>query len=104
MFTRGSTATITDNRLDARVDPSTVVFTGGIEIANGALAKVTHNHITGNRCSSPELECGADPITQFQAAGLANGPGAPPGPGTEFAHNTVTANDIGIYLFAADNC
>ena len=85
VFTPGSTATITDNRLDAHVDPSTVVFTGGIEIANGAEAKVTHNRITGNRCSSPELECGADPITQFQAAGLANGPGAPPGPGSEFA-------------------
>ena len=104
VFTPGSTATITDNRLDAQVDPSTVVFTGGIEIANGAVAKVTHNRITGNRCSSPELECGPDPITQFQAAGLANGPGALPGPGTEFADNTIIDNDIGIYLFAADNC
>jgi hypothetical protein len=105
VFSPGSTATITDNIVDAEVDPSTVVVTIGIEVGQGAVAKVSDNVIRGNVCSSPELGCGPDPITQSQGGGLfINGSPVPPGPGTEFSDNVVSGNDIGIYLYAAGNC
>jgi parallel beta-helix repeat protein len=105
VFSPSSTATITDNSVDAQVDPSTVVNPIGIEVAKGAVAKVSDNVIKGNRCSSPELECGPDPITQSQAVGLVvAAPFGLPGPGTEFSDNVVSGNDTGILLYAAGNC
>ena len=62
------------------------------------------NIILGNRCSSPDLGCGPDPMSQSQAAGINSGPFLPPGPGTEFAYNVIAGNDVGIYLAFAPNC
>lgn len=104
VFQPGSVATVSDSVLDAGIGPSDVVLTFGIEVGAGAVAKVTHNVIRGNRCNGADLGCGSDPMTTGQGAGIGNGPGDPPGPGTEFAHNLLVENDIGIYLFAADYC
>lgn len=98
VFEPGSDAIISDNVIDAAVAPTDVVFTGGIEVGQGAVARVTRNSVRGSRCSGPELGCGPDPIAQLQGSGFTNGPGAPPGPGTEFDHNLVFDNDVGIYL------
>jgi parallel beta-helix repeat protein len=104
VFTAGSDAVITRTVVDAGIRGSEVVFTGGIEVGDGAVAKVTHDVISGNRCTNPSLNCGPDPMAEFQAAGINNGPGEPPGPGTEFADNLIVGNDIGIYLFGATDC
>ena len=98
VFTPGSDATITGNVLNAAIGPSDAVSTGGVEVGNGAVARVTYNVVNGNRCSL-EVFCGSDPMTQSQGAGLLDGPGAPPAAGSEFAHNVVSGNDIGIYMF-----
>jgi hypothetical protein len=101
----GSDAVITDNFVDAAIGPTDVVNPGGIAVGNGAVAKVRRNVVRGSRCTSPEeLGCGADPISEFQGAGLLNGPGEPPGRGTEFAHNLVSASDVGLYLAGASDC
>ncbi len=101
----GSDATITRNILDAAVSPSAVIWTGGIEVGTAAVAKVTGNTIRGNRCNAAELGCGPDPSTQGQGTGVGgNGPFAPPLLGTEFAHNLIADNDIGIYLLAVGDC
>lgn len=104
VFTPGSRAVITQNLIDAHVLQGDVVNPGGVVIGDGAVGIVTHNIIRGHRCSSVELFCGADPLSDFQSFGITNGPGAAPGAGTEFAHNWIAANDIGIYMFAADDC
>jgi hypothetical protein len=104
VYNAGSTATIMGNVLDAQVGPSDVVAPVGVQIGNGALAVVTYNVIRGNRCERPELGCGADPATQVQSAALANGSGDPPAPGTEFAHNVLADNDVGVYMFDAGEC
>lgn len=104
VFTPGSRAVITQNLIDAQVRQGDVVNPGGVVIGDGAVGIVTHNIIRGHRCSSAELFCGPDPLSDFQSFGITNGPGAAPGAGTEFAHNWMAANDIGIYMFAADDC
>jgi hypothetical protein len=101
----GSDAVITDNLVDAAIGPTEVVDPSGIAVGNGAVAKVRRNVVRGSRCTSPEeLGCGADPISELQAAGLGNGPGEPPGRGTEFAHNLVSASDVGLYLAGTSDC
>jgi hypothetical protein len=106
-FTPGSALTVTNSIIDAQTTAADFgVFTGGIEIGAGAVAKVTHNIISNSRCvGTNDLgPCGSDPMSNFQASGITNGPGDPPGPGTEFAYNVISGNDVGIYLGAADDC
>src|SRR5262249_52271553 len=43
-------------------------------------------------------------LSEFQSFGFTDGPGDIPGPGTEFAYNWVTDNDVGIYLVAPGDC
>jgi hypothetical protein len=104
VFNPGSTITVTGSALDARIQPAEHAFTGGVEVGNGASAHVTHNVIRGNRCASPDIPCGSDPINEFQASAIGNGPGAAPAADSEFAHNHIVGNDVGVYVFAWDNC
>lgn len=104
VFSPGSRAIITQNFMDAHVRAGDVVNAGGVVIGNAAVGIVTNNIIRGNRCTSAELLCGSDPLSEFQGFGLTNGPGDVPGQGTEFAHNWLTDNDVGIYLFAPSDC
>jgi parallel beta-helix repeat protein len=104
VFEPGSDLAVTGSVIDARVGAADVVDPGGVEIADGAVGVVRHNVVVGNRCNSPSLGCGPDPINDFQAAGVFNGPGLPPAPGTQIDDNMISGNDIGIYLSFADNC
>lgn len=104
VFTPGSRARIDYNLIDANVRRNDVVNPIGVVIGDGAVGVVVHNIIRANRCTSAEIFCGPDPTSDFQSSGITNGPGAPPGAGTTIAHNWIAANDIGIYLFAADDC
>lgn len=103
-FSAGTTVTLTDSLLDAKIDPATSVFTGGVEIGDAASAHVTRNVVIGNRCNDFEDACGPDPSVQFQAAAFEDGPGALPAADTEIAHNRFIGNDAGLYLFAFADC
>jgi hypothetical protein len=102
-FEPGTTLTVTDSFLDARIDVGAAVFTGGVDFGNGAVVRVLRNVIRGNRCTSPTFNCGPDPINQFQASGVGNGPGDQAA-GSEIAYNILSENEIGVYLFAATGC
>ncbi len=106
VFAPGSHAVVMQSLIDAQVRRNDVVNPGGVVIGNGAVGVVKHNVIRANRCTSAEIFCGPNPAsgTEFQSFGITNGPGAPPGAGTEFSHNWIAANDVGIWMFAADDC
>jgi hypothetical protein len=102
-FEPGTTLTVTDSFLDARIDVGAAVFTGGVEFGNGAVVRVLRNVIRGNRCTSPSFGCGPDPMSQFQASGVGNGPGDQAA-GSEIAYNVLSENEIGVYLVFATGC
>ena len=107
VFEPGSTAIVTDSVIDASTTAAdSGVFTGGVEVGDGAVAVVKRNLIANARCVGTNAlgPCGGDPFTTFQASGINSGPALPPGTGTEFSDNIISGNDVGIYLAFADNC
>ena len=72
----------------------------GIEIDDGAIARVTDSTIDANVCGG--RGCGSDPINDVQGTGiLVLGARA----GTWIAGNHLTGNDVGVYqLFSPDCC
>jgi parallel beta-helix repeat protein len=103
VFGHGSDATVTDNLIDAALKPGEAVISVGVQIGDGAFARVRNNVIGGNECNTPDIGCGADPMNNVQSSAFSAGTGDPPAPRTEFAHNIVIQNDVGIYLFFVDD-
>ncbi len=95
-----STATIANNVISGGAVPFAVEGQAGISIRQNAVARVTENKVSGNVCTDPF--CGADPINEFQSAGIAAISLSVPG--TRIADNRVSDNDIGIYQLASPNC
>lgn len=93
-----STATISHNVITGGT-PFAGQVQGGIEVSDAAVARVTGNTIRDTVCTDPA--CGWDPINQVQSFGIAafSNP-----PGTVIEENTVSGNDIGIYLIAEGCC
>lgn len=89
----GSMCSINGNTVSplAAATSSTGDAANGIQIAYGAVAKVSHNTVTGNECNSDD--CGPNLITQSSAEGILT---YQSGAGTVVTGNTVTGNDIGI--------
>ena len=80
----GSNATIDDNTI-AGAGPTTLIAQNGIQISNGATAKITDNCISGNSYKPGP----------FGATGiLLINPGA-----VTVEENTLTRNDVGIFVF-----
>jgi parallel beta-helix repeat protein len=94
-----STATIEHNVMTGGT-PFTVPGQAGVTVSFQAVARVTGNTVRGMVCTDP-IFCGGDPITEFQSVGI-GGNSNPPG--TVIEENTVTGNDVGIYLFGSDGC
>jgi parallel beta-helix repeat protein len=70
----------------------------GIWVRLNATAQVTGNTVSGSLCTFPE--CGPDPISEFQAAGIIVESAVP---GSTVADNHVFGSDIGIYdIFSPD--
>ena len=92
-----STAAIFNNTITGfGVAPG--LINGGISVARGGSATITHNKISQNYCTSVVgLDCGRDPINQAQAAGIGI---SDPSSGTSVIDgNEVSASDVGIYLY-----
>jgi parallel beta-helix repeat protein len=93
-----STATISDNVITGGT-PFTTLGQNGISVSFAAVARVTGNTVRGTVCTDPA--CGRDPINESQSSGI--GTNSNP-PGTVIEENTVSGNDVGIYLFGSEGC
>src|SRR5262249_55654040 len=96
-FNPGTTVAIS-NSVITGPGPSADAFTNGIDFGFGAVATISHNVISGNLCDSPDLGCGPDPTTQFQASAI--GP-VDAGFGTVIEYNVLSNNDTGLYLYGS---
>jgi hypothetical protein len=65
----GSTASITGTTVTG-IGPTTQIAQNGIQVSDGASAVVAGSTISGDECDYPKM-CGADGLTQTQAAGVA---------------------------------
>jgi parallel beta-helix repeat protein len=91
----GTDCTIKNNAIVGRAAEAF----GGIQIGFKAGARVTENVVRENLCTFDF--CGPDPLTQGQAAGiLAFGARQ----GTVISENTISDNDVGIYLGGPAGC
>ena len=68
----------------------------GIQVSNGARARITASTVTGNECNAVP-ECGPDSLTETQSAGLLFYGAAA---GSEVTDSTIRGNDIGVYYLA----
>jgi parallel beta-helix repeat protein len=91
--------TLTGNVITSH-DPQLPTEQFGVVVARNAKAQIIGNTVTGAVC---DLDgCGADPILEFQSAGILPGPDIP---GTTVSDNHVSGADIGIYpVFGTPNC
>jgi len=98
----GSTATITGNTITGwplafQGANSIQIAQNGIQISRGAVATVSSNTVSSNLCPLGGT-CGADLIALTQATGILL---YQSGSGTSVKSNTVSGNDVGIYVYAA---
>jgi parallel beta-helix repeat protein len=104
----GSMATITNSRISG-VGSAPGQFVAGIFVKRGASARITGNTITANHCTSPAAAaavrggkaCGPDPLTQSHDEGIVVVKG---GTSTVISGNTLSGNDVGIYLWNSSLC
>jgi len=94
----GTDCTISNNTIVGRGDVPDAFTAGGIQIAYGAVGRVTDNVVRENLCTVDV--CGPDPLTQFQAAGIV----AFGGQDTVISDNKVSDNDAGIYVAGPAGC
>lgn len=90
----GSSAKISNTTvLGAGATPA--IAQNGIQVSNGALAKITGSSISGNECDAPS--CGADAFDETQATGVLFFGAAS---GSSVERSTLKENDIGAYFFS----
>ena len=75
--------------------PTPETAQNGIQVSNGASAKIANSHISGNECD--HSSCGPDAFSDYQATGVLFY-GA--GPGSKLTNTTLAENDIGAYLYS----
>ena len=103
-----SSATVSHNVVTGQ-GPS-LLFQNGIDVRYGAVARITHNRVSG--IIGTTIFHGPDPINQFQGSGIIITANPPPGvtpfsfapAGTIIEDNEVFDNDTGIYLIDAGGC
>jgi hypothetical protein len=88
----GSTGTIS-NSIISGAGETTAIAQNGIEVADGALATLRINTITGNECDV--ASCGPDSLLDTQSGGILLLDAAS---GTLVSQETIADNDIGIYF------
>ncbi len=89
----GSTATVKDNVVEWGFTPFNIA-SNGIQVSRGAVADVSHNKVTDNKCAASS--CGPDLLNQDQATGILL---FKAGAGTIVEDNEVSNNDVGIFVF-----
>lgn len=93
----GTTCTITKNTVSFYAPYEQYIASNGIQIGFGAVGTVSHNTVSGNKCTLASV-CGPNYVTQTQSTGILT---YQSGAGTVVSDNTASGNDIGI-LDAAD--
>jgi parallel beta-helix repeat protein len=93
----GSSVTISGNTVTGE-GPVTYIAQNGIEVGSGAKATVSDNTVSGNAYTGPN---GASSGGILVFGGPFFG-GVPYTTGVQVSHNTLTNNDVGIYLYNAD--
>ncbi|PYU54101.1 MAG: hypothetical protein DMG56_27690, partial [Acidobacteria bacterium] len=86
----GSHAEIAHNRI-LGIGPTAVIAQNGVQASGGATADIRHNFVSGN-VYTPCVTCqvvAATGILLFQSGDV------------QTEHNTVSSNDVGIYMFDA---
>jgi hypothetical protein len=90
----GSTAKITETTVTT--SPTDQLAQNGIQISNGAQAKITNSTITGDECNDPAPICSSDSLSSAQSTGVMFYGAAP---GTSVTHSSISDSDIGVYSF-----
>jgi hypothetical protein len=93
----GSSATISGNTVTGQ-GPVGYIAQNGIEVGYGAIATVSSNTVSANQYSGPG---GASSAGILVFGGPWLGSGVPYTTGVSVSHNTVTNNDVGVYLYNA---
>jgi parallel beta helix pectate lyase-like protein len=102
----GSGATITSTTVTG-AGPTEVTAQNGIQVSNGAQAKISESTVTGDECnltlSKAELEkgaieCGENSMADYQAAGILFFGAAA---GSSVSKSTISDSDIGVYTYDA---
>jgi Right handed beta helix region len=100
----GSSATITSTTVTG-AGPTEATAQNGIQVSNGAQAKISESTITGDECnltlSQAELEkgateCGENSLADYQAAGILFLGAAT---GSSVSKSTISDSDIGVYTY-----
>jgi Right handed beta helix region len=94
-------ATIANNTVTGE-GPVDYIAQNGIQVGYGAQATVTKNTVTGNAYTGPN---GASSGGILVVGGPCFGDGLPYTTGLNITKNTLTTNDVGVFLFNGDaNC
>jgi hypothetical protein len=91
----GSGGSVTGSTITG-VGNTVAIAQNGVQISRGAVATVSGNTISGNRCDHPT--CGADPVADVQDGGVLL---FEAGAGTLINSNNINNNDMGVYNFAS---
>jgi hypothetical protein len=94
----GSSVTISGNTVAGQGAVDTIAQ-NGIEVGSGATGTVQDNTVSGNAYTGPN---GASSGGVLIFGGPFFGVGVPYTTGVQVSHNTLTDNDVGIYLYNAD--
>jgi parallel beta-helix repeat protein len=94
----GSSVTISGNTVNGE-GPVSNIAQNGIEVGSGATGTVQDNTVSGNAYTGPN---GASSGGVLVFGGPFFGVGVPYTTGVQVSHNTLTNNDVGIYLYNAD--
>ena len=92
----GSAVTISGNTVSGE-GPVAYIAQNGIEVGSGSTGNVQDNTVSGNAYTGPN-GASSGGVLVFGGAAF----GAPYTTGIQVVHNTLTGNDVGIYLYNAD--
>ena len=93
----GTNVKITNNTVNGE-GPVLYIAQNGIQVGYGAMATVTGNTVTGNAYTGPN---GASSAGMLVVGGACFG--LPTTTGLTITKNTLTGNDVGVWLFNADS-
>ncbi len=91
----GSAASITSTTVTG-AGPTEATAQNGIQVSNGAQAKISESTITGDECNV--ASCGADSLADYQAAGILFLGAAT---GSSVSKSTISDSDVGVYTYDA---
>ncbi len=100
----GSSAAITSTTVTG-AGATDVTAQNGIQVSNGALAKISESTVTGDECNltlsktqleEGAVECGENSLADYQAAGILFFGAAA---GSSVSKSTISDSDIGVYTY-----